>query len=197
MYARRSGIGDALDVYAQGDTLSNAYAADPALAQLHQIALLIVDLRSQYNTVLGELGDASIDVDPNTLTVIADQIKQYVDYFGQVRASVNAQTQQLYDLSPLDKAILAIGNWATTVIAFLKGAGGDVLNLPTTAANYLANQLSAIAAAAARVAGNAGKAAFGALLPVALGVGALLLGAIALTSRAEQTRTGKALVRRL
>ena len=197
MYARRSGLGDALDVYAQGDTLSNAYAADPALAQLHQLALLIVALRQQYDDVFAQIGDASVDVDPSVLQTIAAQIAQYVNTFGQLRGSVNAATTKQYDLSPIDNAMLAVAGWADSAASGAKAVAGFVGGLPADAANYVADQLSAIAAAAARVAGNAGKAAFGALLPVALGVGALLLGAIALTSRAEQTRTGKALVRRL
>lgn len=195
MYARRAGLGDALDTYADGDTLSNAYAGDPALAQLHQLALLIVALRQQYDTVFAQIGDASVDVDPNTLAVIAGQIQQYVAQFAQLRGSVNATTTATYDLSPVDNAILSVAGWADGAASAVKSVAGAVVSLPTTAANYLADQLSAIAAAAARAAGNASKSAFGALLPIALGVGALALGAIYLTRQAETTRTGRALVR--
>ena len=195
--ARRFGLGDALDDYAQGDNLSTAYAADPAMQQLHQLALLIVDLRSQYDQVFASIADASADVDPNELIVIAQQIQQYVARFAQLRGTINAQTQQMFDLSPIDQAMLAVATWAQNAGNLATQAGSAVLNLPTTVANYLAQQLANIAAAGANAAGKAAGSAFSAMAPILIGVGLVALGAIAIVGQAEKTRTGRALARRV
>ena len=184
-------LGDAMDDYAGGDPLMNAYAGDPALAQLHQIALIIVALRQQWESVLNAVANADSTVDPTALTDIATEIQQEVVIFGQTRAQVNAQTAKLYDLSPIDNAILDVGNWANGMLGILKQAGGAVLNLPTDIANYVAQQLANIAKAAADAAHKAAMAALMAILPVVAIAGVALL---LFVGQAEKTRTYRKLV---
>ena len=129
MFAR---LGDAMDVVS-GDDLSNAYASDPQLAQLHQIALLIVALRQEFNTVLNQIADASADVNPDYLAVLSQQISQYVDSFRALRATIDRTTVNANALNAVDQAILDIGAWAQQTAAFVARIPRAVLDTGTGA----------------------------------------------------------------
>jgi hypothetical protein len=196
--AARRGLGDALDDYAGGDTLANAYAGDPALSQLHQLALVIVQLRDEANAQLNYAADAdSTDFDPNVLSAILAQIQTEVAAFGTMRATINANTLKMYDLSPLDNAMLAIGGWAQSFANIVSTVVTTVGNLPTTTANYLSQQLQNIAAAAAAAAKAAAEGALKAIEPLLIAGGVVLVGLVIFAREAEKTRTGRALVKHI
>lgn len=177
--AQRFGLGDALDDVAVD--ASEDYAQDPKLAQLHQLAVLIVALRQTFNNYLNAASNADADFDPATLTAIAQQLQSYVDQFRSLRGSIDHSTASMYALSTADQAILDAGTWAQQALAALPNA---IAAIPNALVNALGN-----------IATNTGKqVAKSIAVPAAL-IGGGILAAIWLVKQAEQTRTGRALAR--
>lgn len=158
-----SSLGDAMDDAAADDS------ADPLLSQLHQIALVIVSLRSQANSLLANVGNANADVDMDLLTRLMQQIDVQVQSFRAIAAQRNAQNP--YQLTPYDTAILDIGTWAQGVLQALPGAVSAIPN--------------ALVNAAGNIIGNAGSAVLGASVPWLIGGGLVLLFVL----QAEKSRT--------
>lgn len=175
--ARRFGLGDAMDDVAID--AAGEYAQDPQLARLHQLALLIAQLRNEFNAELNDASNADADFNAQQLTVIGQQIAGYLQQFNALRSSINQQTVNQNALHGVDASILAIGTWANQVLQALPST---IAAVPNALVDSLRN-----------IGTNAGKDLAQVLVVPAL----LLLGAIAIARQAERTRAGRALVGRL
>lgn len=157
-------LGDAMD-----DVSSQSDGTDPLLVQLHQLALLIVQLRREADAILNQVSNADGTPDMDQLTILLQQIAQYVTEFKRVAAQRTAQNP--YALSGADQAILDIGNWAQGVVNALPNAVSAIPN--------------ALLDAAGKIIGNAGSDLVGASVPWLIGGGLLLV----LVLQAEKSRT--------
>ncbi len=121
--AARFALGDALaDVANDGGGI---YAQDAQLAQLHQLALLMNQLRAEFNAQLNAAANADAVFDPNVLTGLAQLLQQYAAQFKTLRATIDATTVNRNALSAADQALLDVGTWAQQTLAILPAAIGE------------------------------------------------------------------------
>lgn len=176
------GLGDALDDL--GLDTSGAYDQDPAIARLHQLTLLILQLRSEVNDQLDCASNADCTTfDANILSGLIQSLAQQQANFRTMRSQIDATTVQQNALTGLDGAMLAVQSWAQQTLAAIPGA---IAALPNAVADGLT-----------KIATNTGTDLAQSIAVPALLIGGLLLAGIAIVKQAERTRTGRALARRV
>lgn len=164
-------LGDVVD-----DVTGVDVGPDPLLQELQNLARMMVHQRALATTQINNIANADAEVDWGQLDMSLQSIRNYKRHFQEIAAQRSAETQQMYQLTGLDRVINDMAAWAESVLAYLPRAIAAIPN--------------AILQGLGDIAKTGGEVVTGALVPWLIG-GALVL---AFVKQAETSRTYRAKV---